>query len=57
MKREGGLNLRDHVRRVMRLLFHPSLMPRLNRSGTHGKEKFPEALEDFLKGGCMSATK
>ena len=48
MKREVGLNVRDHVRQVMRRSINPSLHPRINRHGTYGKHKYPDVLLTIL---------
>ena len=50
MKREGGSDLKNHIKRVMNMLITDDLHNQMNRSGTHGKHKFPEQLMKFLKG-------
>lgn len=50
MKREEGINPRDHIRRIFRLLLAPGTLLSLNRTGTHGNKKFPPKLEEMIKG-------
>lgn len=49
MKREGGLNPKEHVRRVMAKIFVPDLIPQMNRTGGYGKMKFHQSRENDLK--------
>ena len=48
MKREGGLNPRDHVMRVLNKLLASDLQKQLNRTGGYGKTKFNPDLEKIL---------
>lgn len=50
MKREGGVDIKDHVKRVIGKLLAPDLQSQINRKGGYGKEKFHTYLEDGIKG-------
>lgn len=50
MRQEGGRDLKDLIQRLMKLLLSPELQLKLNRTGTGGKTKFPEKLEQLLYG-------
>ena len=45
MKQEGGLNARDHVKRVLSKLLATDLHKQINRTGGYGKVKFNPELE------------
>ena len=53
MKREGGSNPKDHVRRVLNRLLPVDLQKQLNRTGGYGKVKLPSALENRVKGNIF----
>ena len=48
--RQGGANAKEFVSRCLDSLMSPELQLKVNRPGSYGKEKFPEKLEDKLKG-------
>ena len=56
MIQEGGMDIKDHTKRVMGRLIGPSLQCQLNRTGTYGKHKLPEQFESLLKGECLNGS-
>ncbi|XP_047125815.1 uncharacterized protein LOC124807686 isoform X1 [Hydra vulgaris] len=49
MKLEGGMTVNDHISRVLNKLLTHDLQRNINRTGSHGKLKFFDNLENLLK--------
>ena len=49
MKLEGGLTANEHISRVLNKLLALELQQNINRTGSNGKHKFLDNLENLVK--------